>query len=83
MSTHKSGGKLKQSNRTNPKFLGVKVSHGQTVNPGNILVRQKGTEFNAGRGVGLGRDHSLFAMKSGIVQFGRRLKKKFLAVIEK
>lgn len=82
MSSKKQGGKLTQNKRTNPKYLGVKVVHGQKVTAGNILVRQKGTEFHAGRNVRVGRDHSLFSLKNGIVKFGRKLQKKILSVFE-
>lgn len=59
-------------------MLGVKVYGGQTVTAGNIIVRQRGTEFHAGANVGMGRDHTLFATADGVVkfevkgQFGRR-----------
>jgi large subunit ribosomal protein L27 len=59
-------------------MLGVKVYGGQTVTAGNIIVRQRGTEFHAGANVGMGRDHTLFATTDGVVkfevkgQFGRR-----------
>jgi large subunit ribosomal protein L27 len=82
MSSKKQGGKLKQNKRTNPKFLGVKVVHGQKVTTGNILVRQKGTEFHAGKNVKVGRDHSLFALKDGVIKFGRKLQKKIISVFE-
>ena len=63
---------------SNPKMLCVKVFGGQDVVAGNIIVRQRGTEFHAGAGVGMGRDHTLFALTEGVVkfetkgQFGRR-----------
>jgi large subunit ribosomal protein L27 len=55
-------------------MLGVKVYAGQTVNGGEIIVRQRGTRFRPGDGVGLGRDHTIFAKRPGVVQFtsGRR-----------
>ena len=55
-------------------MLGVKVFAGQTVNGGEIIVRQRGTRFRPGDGVGIGRDHSIFATRPGVVRFktGRR-----------
>ena len=78
MATKKAGGSTKNGRDSNPKMLGVKVYGGQTVTAGNIIVRQRGTEFHAGANVGMGRDHTLFATADGGVkfevkgQFGRR-----------
>ncbi len=80
MSSKKQGGKLTQNKRANPKFLGVKVVHGQAVGAGSVLVRQKGTEFSAGQGVKVGRDHTLFAKVSGKVKFVTKLGKRYLSV---
>jgi large subunit ribosomal protein L27 len=77
----KSAGKLKQQKRARPKYLGVKVSDGQKVLTGSILVRQRGTKFSAGDGVKVGRDHTLFAIQEGIVKFGTKLGKKQISVI--
>ena len=59
---------------SNPKVLGVKIFDGQKVGGGEIIVRQRGTRFRPGDGVGLGRDHSIFAKRPGVVKFdsGRR-----------
>ena len=54
---------------SNPKYLGVKLYGGQAVEAGNIIIRQRGTQFHAGGGVGLGRDHTLFALVDGTVDF--------------
>ncbi len=81
MAKKKAAGKLKQQKRARPKYLGVKVSHGEKVTPGSILVRQRGTKFAAGDGVRVGRDHTLFAVKEGIVKFGQKLGKKRVSVI--
>ncbi|MCB1561524.1 MAG: 50S ribosomal protein L27, partial [Xanthomonadales bacterium] len=54
---------------SNPKYLGVKLYGGQAVEAGNIIVRQRGTQFHPGPGVGLGRDHTLFALVDGTVDF--------------
>lgn len=80
MSKHKAAGKLTQSKRPQPKFLGVKVSDGQFVSSGSILVRQRGMKFAAGKGVSLSKDHSLFSLKNGTVKFGQKLGKKNISV---
>ena len=69
MATKKAGGSTRNGRDSNPKFLGVKRFGGQYVNAGEILVRQRGTCFHPGPGVGCGRDHTLFALVSGLVQF--------------
>ena len=72
---HKKGlGSSRNGRDSNAKRLGVKVFAGQTVTGGEIIVRQRGTRFRPGDGVGIGRDHSIFAKRPGVVQFktGRR-----------
>lgn len=81
MSKKKAAGKLKQQKRTNPKYLGVKVTDGQSVDAGMILVRQRGTKFAAGNNVKVGRDHTLFAVSNGKVKFGKKLGKKHVSVV--
>ena len=81
MAHKKAAGKLNQQTRPRPKYLGLKVSHGQEVAPGMILIRQRGTKFAAGVGVKVGRDHTLFAVKQGIVKFGQRLGKKRVSIL--
>jgi len=67
---HKKGvGSSRNGRDSNPKYLGVKLYGGQDVTAGNIIVRQRGTQFHPGTGVGLGRDHTLFALVDGKVQF--------------
>lgn len=80
MSKHKAAGKLRIQERTNPKYLGVKVSDGQKVTSGSILVRQRGTKYHAGDSVKVGRDHSLFAVKNGAVVFGKKLGRTVVSV---
>jgi len=63
--------KTKNGRDSNPKYLGLKVGCGQIVVPGNILIRQRGTKFHAGLGVGIGKDHTLMAKSSGYVTFRR------------
>lgn len=69
MAHKKAGGSTRNGRDSNPKYLGVKRYGGQLVNAGEILVRQRGTRFHAGEGVGLGRDHTLFALVTGLVKF--------------
>jgi large subunit ribosomal protein L27 len=72
---HKKGlGSSRNGRDSKPKFLGVKVFAGETVTGGEIIVRQRGTKFHPGAGVGMGRDHTIFAKTPGVVQFnvGRR-----------
>ena len=67
---HKLGqGSSKNGRESLPKFLGVKCYGGEHVIPGNIIVRQRGTKFRAGRNVGLGRDFTLYALSEGVVRF--------------
>ncbi len=69
MAQKKGGGSTRNGRDSNPKMLGVKVYGGQTVSAGAIIVRQRGTRFHAGTNVGLGRDHTLFALTDGQVSF--------------
>ncbi len=80
MSKKKQGGKARQHVRPAGKRLGVKVSHGQGVNAGEILVRQRGTKMGAGEGTRVGRDHTLYAKIKGTVKFLKKLGKKVVAV---
>ena len=82
MSKKKQGGKITQHVRPTGKRLGVKVADGQSVGPGMILVRQRGTKFKAGEGVRIGRDHTLYAVVEGIVRFGKRLGQKRVSVVK-
>ena len=69
MAHKKAGGSTRNGRDSNPKYLGVKVYGGQAVNAGNIIIRQRGTRFHPGTGVGLGRDHTIFAIVDGKVEF--------------
>ncbi|WP_028388333.1 50S ribosomal protein L27 [Legionella fairfieldensis] len=69
MAHKKAGGSTRNGRDSNPKYLGVKRYGGQIVGAGEILVRQRGTQFHAGEGVGCGRDHTLYALVAGIVKF--------------
>lgn len=81
MSTHKQGGKAAQHVRPAGKRLGVKVTENTKIGPGEIIIRQRGTVFAAGNGVKVGRDHSLYAAKAGVVKYGIKMGKKFVSVI--
>ena len=70
MAQKKGGGSTRNGRDSKPKMLGVKVYGGQTVPAGSIIVRQRGTKFHAGANVGMGRDHTLFALTDGVVSFG-------------
>ena len=69
MAHKKAGGSTRNGRDSNPKFLGVKAYGGQKVSAGSIIVRQRGTKFHPGENVGIGKDHTLFALKDGIVEF--------------
>lgn len=86
----KAGGSAKNTQDSAGKRLGVKKAGGQRVRAGNILMRQRGTTAHAGHNVGIGRDHTLFALKDGKVHYTymlregrhRRRKRKFMNVLE-
>lgn len=82
MAHKKQGGKLYQQSNRAGKRLGVKVSGGQKVGPGEILIRQRGTKFHPGANVRLGRDHTLYAGKGGRVEFKTRHGDAFVSVGE-
>jgi large subunit ribosomal protein L27 len=69
MAHKKGGGSSRNGRESASKRLGVKIFGGQDVIAGNIIVRQRGTKFRAGTNVGLGKDHTLYALKDGTVQF--------------
>jgi len=74
MAHTKSAGSTKNGKDSNAQNLGVKRFGGQAVIAGNILVRQKGTKFFPGAGVGMGKDKTLFALRDGVVEFGNARK---------
>jgi large subunit ribosomal protein L27 len=69
MAQKKGGGSTRNGRDSQPKMLGVKAYGGETVSAGSIIVRQRGTKFHAGTNVGMGRDHTLFALIDGQVKF--------------
>ena len=76
MSTKKGGGSTRNGRDTEGKRLGIKRFGGETVRAGNMLARQRGTKFHTGDNVGVGRDHTLFALIDGTVEFQRFKKNK-------
>jgi large subunit ribosomal protein L27 len=79
---HKKGASSSRNGRdSNPQFLGVKRFGGQVVKAGEILVRQRGTHFHPGTGVGRGSDDTLFALQAGAVEFGRKRDRKTVNVV--
>ena len=78
---HKKGlGSSRNGRDSQSKRLGVKVFAGQPVKAGMIIVRQRGTKFHPGPGVGLGRDDTIFALREGTVEFRRSGEKRFVSV---
>ncbi|MBE9504251.1 MAG: 50S ribosomal protein L27 [Proteobacteria bacterium] len=71
MAHKKAGGSTRNGRDSESKRLGVKKFGGQVVKPGNIIIRQRGTKVHPGNNVGLGRDHTIYALIDGVVQFER------------
>ncbi len=69
MAHKKGGGSTRNGRDSKPKMLGVKVYGGQSINAGGIIVRQRGTRFHPGENVGIGKDHTLYALVDGTVGF--------------
>lgn len=69
MATKKGAGTAKNLTDSNPKYLGVKRADGQKVGTGEVIVRQRGTKILPGRGIGVGKDHTLFSLAEGVVRF--------------
>ena len=80
MAKGKQGGKTAQQTTRPGKRLGVKMFGGQQAKEGSILVRQRGTKIHAGLNVGVGSDHTLFAMKAGLIKFSTRRGKQYVNV---
>ena len=82
MAHKKAGGSTRNGRDSNPKYLGVKRFGGESVLAGNIIVRQRGTRFHPGENVGVGRDHTLFALTDGTVKFESRglPKRKYVSI---
>lgn len=80
MSKTKQSGKTRQATTRPGKRLGVKIFGGQSITTGSIIIRQRGTRVKPGDGVGLGNDHTLFALKDGKVKFYTRLGRQYVSV---
>ncbi|WP_110643986.1 50S ribosomal protein L27 [Salinicola sp. CPA57] len=83
MAHKKAAGSTRNGRDSESKRLGVKLYGGQKATAGNIIVRQRGTKFHAGTGVGIGKDHTLFALSDGIIKFEQKGPKnrKFVSVV--
>ncbi|MDO8590168.1 MAG: 50S ribosomal protein L27 [bacterium] len=90
MATKKAGGASKNGRDSNPKHLGIKVSPGGSARVGSVLVRQRGSDVLAGKNVSMGKDHTLFAIKDGVVSISYKrlvhfdnsvIKKKVMSVV--
>jgi large subunit ribosomal protein L27 len=83
MAHKKGGGTTRNGRDSESKRLGVKVYGGQAINAGGIIVRQRGTRMHPGEGVGIGKDHTLFALVNGKVQFAIKgaLQRQFVMVV--
>jgi large subunit ribosomal protein L27 len=77
MATKKAAGSSKNGRDSNPKYLGVKVNAGEKTKIGQIILRQRGMKVLAGKNVGVGKDHTLFALKDGVVDFSTKRKNNF------
>ena len=83
MAQKKGGGSTRNGRDSQPKMLGVKAFGGELISAGSIIVRQRGTRFHPGTNVGLGKDHTLFALVDGHVQFATKgsLNKQTVSVV--
>jgi large subunit ribosomal protein L27 len=77
MAHRKAGGTAKNLRDSNPKYLGTKIADGGKAQSGSVIVRQRGTVIMPGTNVGMGKDHTLFALKPGTVKFGSKRKTSF------
>ena len=82
MAHKKAGGSSRNGRDSEGKRLGVKKYGGQAVEAGNIIVRQRGTKYHPGQNVGMGNDHTLFALKGGTVSFGKGYKNRTFVSVE-
>ena len=82
MATKKAGGSSSNGRDSAGRRLGVKKYGGQLVKPGNIIVRQRGTVHNPGNNVGMGKDHTLFALTDGVVKFTKKRNNKSYVSVE-
>jgi large subunit ribosomal protein L27 len=83
MATKKAGGSSRNGRDSNPKMLGVKAYGGQLISAGSIIVRQRGTQFHPDENVGIGKDHTLYALVDGYVQFstGGKFNRRLVSIV--
>ncbi|MDU3275248.1 50S ribosomal protein L27 [Varibaculum cambriense] len=81
MASKKGLGSTSNGRDSNPQYLGIKRYGGESVNAGEILVRQRGSKYHPGMNVGMGKDDTLFALAAGSVEFGRRRGRKVVNVV--
>jgi len=83
MAHKKAGGSSRNGRDSHSKRLGIKTYGGETINAGSIIVRQRGTKIHPGTNVGMGKDHTLFALVEGKVEFATRgkEKRKFVSIV--
>lgn len=81
MASKKGVGSTRNGRDSNPKYLGIKHYGSEKVIAGNILIRQRGTKYHPGNNVGMGRDHTLFALINGTVKFEQKRGKQLVAVL--
>jgi len=81
MAHKKAGGSSRNGRDSDGRRLGVKKFGGENVISGNIIVRQRGTKYHAGRNVGMGTDHTLFAMSPGVVLFEKKSTRQYVSVV--
>lgn len=77
MASTKSGGTAKNLTDSNPKYLGIKLYDGEFAGVGSVIVRQRGTRILPGKNVGVGKDHTLFALSKGIISYGQKRMTRF------
>jgi large subunit ribosomal protein L27 len=81
MAHKKAGGSSRNGRDSAGRRLGVKVFGGQVAIPGNIIVRQRGTKFSPGKNVGIGKDHTIYALVEGIVSFHQSGRRQYVSVL--
>jgi len=83
MAHKKAGGSAKNLTDSNAQYLGIKKHDGETVKTGVIILRQRGTTVLPGNNVGMGKDHTLFALKDGVVSFHQKRKENFTGAVSR
>ena len=81
MASKKGVGSTRNGRDSNPKYLGIKHYGSEKVSAGNILIRQRGTKYHPGENVGIGRDHTLFALINGTVKFEQKRGRQLVTVV--